>query len=179
MPVPVGYIVDLSKSHLAFGSPPLIAGADELQQTPDELVPEVGTDGTLISMTFTNPKIFAQPQNVNFRCQNHPGLPVIQQTADIESIDRLRVPFLRQKELDQIRIAVFNVEVDIPEHTPLKFIWVGPSTWEALEFLNKNNLPPNVGGREEGDDDYNDYGNLFIFPLGFLCSSVRFMCFSP
>lgn len=138
------------------------------EQPLDQLGPDVGTNGTLITIIFATNKDFARPQIVNFRCQNHPHLPVIIQKADVYDNEKVFVPFLQQPSLEKIRMAVFEVEVVGIQHTPLKFIWVGPSTVEALEYVRKR-FPPNLSGSEE-DEDYNDYGKKRA-PLSFLLSS--------
>lgn len=124
---------------------------------PDMLTPEVGTNGTLISISFMFDNNFAQDQKVHFHRRYHGH---IEQKANVQNGQLLYVPFLDKPELAGIKVAVFDVEVVGILHTPLKFIWVAPSTMEALDFIKKRGLPPNLGGRDEEDDDYNDYGTV-------------------
>lgn len=129
---------------------------------PDVLIPEFGTDGTLIYITFSTEKSFLPNQKANFLCQNH-VLPPIVQDAALLSNSALIVPFLEVSALKGIRMAVFAVSVPGAVHSPLQFIWVGPSTLEALEYIKTR------GFFNQHDDDYNDYGICHLpFDLSFV-----------
>lgn len=126
---------------------------DELElELPDVLWPQLGTDGTLIQISFTAGKTFTPVQNVNF-VGNH---FFIQQLAEIHSDRDIQVQFLHRPELEGILMAVFNVEVDgIVHDWPLQFTWVSPAIMESIDGIRKS-----LESQIENEEDYTNYGNF-------------------
>ena len=132
-----------------------------LEQEPeivdDSLIPEVGTNGTKILITFVEPKGETdQRGEVNFGCDEK-GLSFQEEDAIFRSSTKLSLTFSAKDELLEHRVIQFDVTVPHISHSPLAFTWVGPSTYEALVFVKAKGLTHALN-----EEDYKEHSKPFL-----------------
>ena len=123
----------------------------------DSLIPEVGTNGTKILITFVEPKGETdQRREVNFSCDEK-ELSFQEEDAVFRSPTKLSLNFPEKDELLEHRVIQFDVTVPHISHSPLAFTWVGPSTYEALVFVKAKGLTHALN-----EEDYKEHSKPFL-----------------
>jgi len=132
----------------------------------DTLIPEVGTNGTKILITFVEPKgQVNMRQVVHFSC-GPKRIEFDEEDAVYRSLTELSLNFPDRDELSVWRVVHFDVNVVGIGHTQLSFIWVDPIARAALIFVMANGFVPALN-----DELHGKYGKpssfFFLFFLLF------------